>query len=62
VSLLRTVAIKLLQLGGFRCIPGGLLEVANDNSRMLSLGGITLDPASGGLDFREALQGGDSAF
>lgn len=47
VSFLRTVAMNLLRLGGFRSIRAGLQEVAHDISRMLSLGGIAPAPASG---------------
>jgi predicted transposase YbfD/YdcC len=47
VSFLRTVAMNLLRLDGFRSIRAGLQEVAHDISRMLSLAGITPEPAPG---------------
>ena len=40
-SLLRTIAMNLLRLGGYRSIRHGLRELAYDIKGMLALGGVT---------------------
>ena len=45
-SLLRTIAMNLLRLGGYRSIRHGLRELAYDIKGMLALGGVTTAAAT----------------